>query len=62
MRMTGKTADFPSVLPGLWRKISRLLLTGPKSSFQLKGPFAFHLEIKLPECGGRVERHEIQVA
>ncbi len=38
-----------SILPGLWRKGSGLLLIGPKSSFQMKVNFAFHLEIKVPE-------------
>ncbi len=33
-----------------------------KSSFQMKVNFAFHLEIKVPESGGRVERHIIHVA
>ncbi len=47
-----------SILPGLWRKE----LSGPKSSFQMKVNFAFHLEIKVPESGGRVERHRIHVA
>ncbi len=51
-----------SILPGLWRKRTRLLLSGPKSSFQMKVNFAFHLEIKVPESGGRVERHRIHVA
>ncbi len=51
-----------SILPGLWRKISGLLLSGPKSSFQMKVNFAFHLEIKVPESGERVERHRIHVA
>ncbi len=51
-----------SVLPGLWRKRTGLLLSGPKSSFQMKVNFAFHLEIKVPEPGGRVERHRIHVA
>jgi len=41
-----------SVLPGLRRKIT----------FQMKVNFAFHLEIKVPESGGRVERHRIKVA
>ncbi len=36
-------------------------LSGPKSSFQMKVNFAFHLEIKVPESGGRVERHRIHV-
>ncbi len=35
---------------------------GPKSSFQMKVNFAFNLEIKVPESGGRVERHRIHVA
>ncbi len=30
---------------------------GPKSSFQMKVNFAFHLEMKVPVSGGRVERH-----
>ncbi len=33
-----------------------------KSSFQMKINVAFHLEIKVPESGGRVERHRIHVA
>ncbi len=51
-----------SILPGLWRKRIGLLLSGPKSSFQMKVNFAFHLEIKVPESGGREERHRIHVA
>ncbi len=51
-----------SILPRLWRKRTGLLLSGPKSSFQMKVNFAFHLEIKVPESGGRVERHRIHVA
>ncbi len=43
---------------GCWEKE----LSGPKSSFQMKVNFAFHLEIKVPESGGRVERHRIHVA
>ncbi len=31
-------------------------------TFQMKVNFAFHLEIKVPESGGRVERHRIHVA
>ncbi len=50
------------ILSGLWRKRTGLLLSGPKSSFQMKVNFAFHLEIKVPESGGRVERHRIHVA
>ncbi len=39
-----------SILPGLRRKITGLLLSGPKSSFQIKVNFAFHLEIMLVHC------------
>ncbi len=39
-----------------------LLHSGPKSSFQMKVNVAFHLEIKVPESGGRVEIHRIHVA
>ncbi len=35
-----------SILPGLWRKRTGLLLSGPKSSFQMKVNFAFHLETR----------------
>ncbi len=45
-----------------WRKITGLLLSVPKSSFQMKVHFAFNLEIKVPESGGREERHRIHVA
>ncbi len=51
-----------SILPWLRSKITELLLSGPKSYFQIKVSFAFNLEIKVPESGGRVERHIIQVA
>ncbi len=50
-----------SILPGLRRKITGLLLSGPKSSFQIKVNEAFYLEIRVPEFGGRVERHRIHV-
>ncbi len=51
-----------SILPGLKRKRTGLLLSAPKSSFQIKVHFAFHLEIRVPESGGREERHRIHVA
>ncbi len=51
-----------SILPGLKRKRTGLLLSGPKSYFQMKVNFAFHLEIRVPESGGRVERNGIHVA
>ncbi len=46
-----------SILPGLRRKTTGLLLSGPKSSFQMKVNFLFYLEIKVPESGGRVEKN-----
>ncbi len=36
-----------SILPGLRRKRTRLLLSAPKSSFQMKVNYVFHLEIKV---------------
>ncbi len=51
-----------SILPWLRRKITGLLLSGPKSSFQIKVNCAFNLEIKAPESGGREERHRIDVS
>ena len=39
-----------------------LLLSGPKSSFLMRANVASHLETKVPESGGRVERHTIQDA
>ncbi len=51
-----------SILPGLRRKRTGLLLSGPKSSFQMTVNLAFHLDIKVPESGGSVERHRIHVA
>ncbi len=34
---------------------------GPKSSFQIRASFVFHLEIKVLESGGRVEKLIAQV-
>ncbi len=51
-----------SILPGLRRKINGLLISDPKSSFQMKVHFAFNLKIKVLESGGRVERNRIHVA
>ncbi len=58
---SGKGNIVRNILPGLRRKITGLLLSGPKSSFQIKVNVAFHLEINVPESGGRVERHRIHV-
>ncbi len=41
----------------LWSQVLRTII-----SVQLKVNFAFNLEIKIPESGGRVERHRIHVA
>ncbi len=50
------------VLPGLWRRRTGLLPSGPKSSFQMRASFVFHLETKVLESGGRVEKLIAQVA
>ncbi len=49
------------VLPGLRRRTG-LLPSGPKSSFQIRASFVFHLETKVLESGGRVEKLIAQVA
>ncbi len=51
-----------SIFPWLRRKITGLLPSVRKSSFKMKVHFAFYLEIKVPESGGREERHRIHVA
>ncbi len=50
------------VLPGLRRRRTGLLPSGPKSSFQMRTGFVFHLETKVLESGGRVEKVIAQVA
>ncbi len=50
------------VLPGLRRRRTGLLPSGPKSSFQMRASFVFHLETKVLESGGRVEKLIAQVA
>ncbi len=46
-----------------WAKRRRtgLLPSGPKSSFQMRASFIFHLETKVLESGGRVEKLIAQV-
>ncbi len=51
-----------SVSPGLKTKSTGLLLSGPKLCSLMKVNFAFPLEIRVPESGGRAERHIIHVA
>ncbi len=50
------------VLPGLRRSRTGLLPSGPKSCFQMRASFVFHLETKVLESGGRVEKLIAQVA
>ncbi len=50
------------VLPGLRRRRTGLLPSGPKSSFQMRARFVFHLETKVLESGGRMEKLIAQVA
>ncbi len=51
-----------SVLPGLRKRRTGLLPSGPKSSFQMRASFLFHLETKVLESGGRAEKLIAQVA
>ncbi len=50
------------VLPGRRRRRTGLLPSGPKSSFQMRASFVFHLKTKVLESGGRVEKLIAQVA
>ncbi len=47
-----------------WAKRRRtgLMPSGPKSSFQMRASFVFHLETKVLESGGRLEKLRAQVA
>ncbi len=56
------TDNVRGVLPGLRRRRTGLLPSGPKSSFQMRASFVFHLETKVLESGGRVEKLIAQVA
>ncbi len=56
------TDSVRSVSPGLKTKRTGLLLSGPKLCSLMKVNFAFPLEIRVPEFGGREERHRIHVA
>ncbi len=44
------------------RRRTELLPSGPKSSFQMRASFVFHLETKVLESGGRVEKFRAQAA
>ncbi len=50
------------VLPGLRRRRTGLLPSGPKSSFQMRASFVFHLETKVLDSGWRMEKLIAQVA
>ncbi len=54
------TVVIRGVLPGLRRRTG-LLPSGPNSSFQMRASFVFHLETKVLESGGRVEKLIAQV-
>ncbi len=56
------TDNVRGILPGLRRRRTGLLPSGPKSSFQMRESFVFHLETKVLESGGRVEKLIAQVA
>ncbi len=56
------TDNVRGVLPGLRRRRTGLLPSGPKSSFQMRASFVFNLETKVLESGGRVEKLIAQVA
>ncbi len=49
-------------LTGLRRRRTGLFPSGPKSSFQMRASFVFHLETKVLESGGRVEKLVAKVA
>ncbi len=56
------TVVIKGVLTGLRKKRTGLLSSGPRSSFQMRASFVFHLEPKVPESGGRVDKLIAQVA
>ncbi len=55
------TVVIRGVLPGLRGRRTGLLPSGLKSSFQMRASFVFHLETKVLESGGRVEKLIAQV-
>ncbi len=56
------TVIIRGVLPGLRRRRTGLLPSGPKSSFQMRTSSVFHLETKVLESRGRAEKLIAQVA
>ncbi len=51
-----------TVLPSGLESHCRRSITGPKSSFQMRASFVFHLETNFLESGGRVEKLIAQVS
>ncbi len=60
--MNFATVVVRGVLPGLRRRRTGLLPSGPKSYFHMRANFVFNLETKVLESGGRVEKLIAQVA
>ncbi len=56
------TVVIRGVLPGLRRRRTGLLPSGPKSYFRMRASFVFNLETTVLESGGRVEKLIAQVA
>ncbi len=56
------TVVIRGILAGLKRRRKGLLPSGPKSFFQMRASFVFHLETKVLESGGRVEKLIAHVA
>ncbi len=56
------TDNVRGVLPGLRRRRTGLLPSGPKSSFQMRASFVFHLETKVLESGEEGGEAHSQVA
>ncbi len=50
------TVVIRGILPGIRRRRTGLLPSGPKSSFQMRASFVFHLEIKVLQSGGSVRK------
>ncbi len=52
---------YRGILPGLRRRRTWLLPSGPKSFFQMRASFEFNLKTKVLESGGRMEKLIAQV-
>ncbi len=62
----GTKSHHTQTCQGIWLQLSSEVIllgpSGPKSSFQIRASFVFHLETKVLESGGRVEKLIAQVA